>query len=54
MKMGFHKPYRLKSLNLKPEVYTYSVVTYFLVSLVLFVTFMILLGVLLVLKTTFA
>jgi len=52
--MGFYKPYRLKRLNLKPEVYTYSVVTYFLVSLVLFVTFMILLGVLLVLKTTFA
>lgn len=53
-KMGFHKPYRLKRLNLKPEVYTYSVVTYLLFSLVLFMTFMILLNVLLVLKTTFA
>ena len=52
--MGFHKLYRLKRFNFKPEVYTYSVVTYFLVSLVLFVTFVILLGVLLVLKTTFA
>ena len=52
--MGFHKPYRLKRLNLKPEVYTYSVVTYVLVFLVVTIAFMILLGVLLVLKTTFA
>ena len=41
-------------LNLKPEIYIYSVVTYVLVGLVFFVTFVILLGVLLVLKTTFA
>jgi len=52
--MGFHKPYKLKRLNFKREVYTYSVVTYVLVGLVFFLTFMILLGVLLVLKTTFA